>query len=134
MCELPARSMPGSEMLFVEKTRIRGTKAGASTWASPATDAVMGRRLLAPTGTVPMPFFASRRGPGQAAPRASTTLSAVMASSSDSVMVAGMVPFSLVDEAVGRGGDLGDESTGGHDFGAFDEVRGGDSAAVHTRR
>src|SRR5450759_1518951 len=47
MCELPARSMPGSEMLFVEKTRIRGTKAGASTWASPATDAVMGRRLLA---------------------------------------------------------------------------------------
>ena len=25
MCELPARSMPGSEMLFVEKTRIRGT-------------------------------------------------------------------------------------------------------------
>src|SRR5665811_761791 len=89
--------------------------------------------MMAPTGTVPMPFFASRRGPGQAAPRASTTLSAVMASSSDSVMVAGMVPFSLVDEAVGRGGDLGDESTGGHDFGAFDKVRGGDSAAVHTR-
>src|SRR5665811_1173177 len=199
MCELPARSMPGSEMLFVEKTRIRGAKAGASTWASPATDTVMGWSLLArfspagapvrgppgsrsraylprrtktrsypsatrtprnpwptfadhapmsllvtgsldqismmaPTGTVPMPFFASRRGPGQAAPRASTTLSAVMASSSDSVMVAGMVPFSLVDEAVGRGGDLGNESTGGHDFGAFDEVRGGDSAAVHTRR
>jgi hypothetical protein len=27
MCELPARSMPGSEMEFVEKTRIRGTNS-----------------------------------------------------------------------------------------------------------
>src|SRR5664280_1228101 len=180
MCELPARSMPGSEMLFVEKTRIRGTKAGASSRASPATDTDMGRSLLAPispadalapagpsgclyfwrrtktrsypsatrtprkpwptfpdhapmsllvtgsldqismtapTGTVPMAFLASRSGPGQAAPRASTILSAVMASSSVSVAVAGMVPFSLVDEAVGGRRDLGDETAGGDDFG-----------------
>src|SRR5664280_1727845 len=193
MCELPARSMPGSEMLFVEKTRIRGTKAGASSRASPATDTDMGRSLLAPispadalapagpsgclyfwrrtktrsypsatrtprkpwptfpdhapmsllvtgsldqismtapTGTVPMPFLASRSGPGQAAPRASTILSAVMASSSVSVAMAGMVPFSLVNEAVGGRRYLGDEATGGDDFGALDEVRCGDPAAV----
>src|SRR5664280_945927 len=191
MCELPARSMPGSEMLFVEKTRIRGTKAGASSGASPATDTDMGRSLLAPispadalapagpsgclyfwrrtktrsypsatrtprkpwptfpdhapmsllvtgsvdqisitdpTGTVPMPFLASRSGPGQAAPRASTTLAAVRVSSSVSVAVMGCVL--LVDETVGRRRDLGDESTGGNDFGALDEVCRGDPAAV----
>ena len=27
MCELPARSMPGSEILFVEKTSTRGAVA-----------------------------------------------------------------------------------------------------------
>src|SRR5450759_4573292 len=196
MCELPARSMPGSEMLFVEKTRIRGTKAGASSRAPPAADTDMGRSLLAPispadalapagpsfvgyfwrrtktrsypsamrtprkpwptfrdhasrsllvtgsldqismtapTGTVPMPFLASRSGPGQAAPRASTIFSAVMASSSVSVAIAGMVPYSLVDEAVGCRRDLGDEATGGDDLGALDEVRGGDPAAVDAR-
>src|ERR1035438_2931532 len=30
MCELPARSMPGSEIALVEKTRTRGPWAGAS--------------------------------------------------------------------------------------------------------
>ena len=30
MCELPARSMPGSEMLLVLKTRIRGANAWSS--------------------------------------------------------------------------------------------------------
>ena len=34
--------------------------------------------MTEPTGTVPMPFLASRSGPGQAAPRASMTLAAVM--------------------------------------------------------
>ena len=32
MCELPARSMPGSEMLLVDKTRMRGTK-GSLVWS-----------------------------------------------------------------------------------------------------
>jgi hypothetical protein len=34
MWELPARSMPGSEMLFVEKTRILGTNSGFDPGAS----------------------------------------------------------------------------------------------------
>ena len=46
-----------------------------------------------PTGTPGIAFLASRSGPGQAAPRASTTLAAVMLSSS--VMVAVMGTFSF---------------------------------------
>ena len=45
MWALPARSMPGSEMLFVENTRIRGTKR-ARCCGSVATGAVMDAGLL----------------------------------------------------------------------------------------
>ncbi len=42
MCALPARSMPGSEMLFVENTRIRGTWVSPAARGSVATGAVIG--------------------------------------------------------------------------------------------
>ena len=45
MCALPARSMPGSEMLFVEKTRIRGSNGVGGAVGSVATGAVMGHVL-----------------------------------------------------------------------------------------
>jgi hypothetical protein len=41
MCLLPARSMPGSEMLFVEKTRILGLNP-----VSVAVDTISSLRLL----------------------------------------------------------------------------------------
>src|SRR5665647_641562 len=42
MCELPARSMPGSEMLLVLKTRMRGSYG----WPSGASAPVMSLHLL----------------------------------------------------------------------------------------
>ena len=45
MCELPARSMPGSEMLFVEKTRIRGMKVPAGSWGFTGASVVIAPSL-----------------------------------------------------------------------------------------
>ena len=45
MCELPARSIPGSEMLCVENTRIRGTNVAAGGGASIVAVAFIGRQL-----------------------------------------------------------------------------------------
>ncbi len=90
--------------------------------------------MTSPTGMPPIAFFASSIGPGQATPRASTTMGLAEARELGVVQHDCHLRNLLVDERVRRRHDLGHEAARGHDMGAFDEVCLDDPAALDARR
>src|SRR5450759_3783792 len=101
MWALPARSMPGSEMLFVENTRIRGTKVSPGVRGSVATGAVIGCELLVGSSE-----RAAGREVGGVASRPGSGLLA--ADDEDAVVaVGGHGPEELVAHLGGTGPDVG---------------------------
>src|SRR5512147_1430213 len=99
MWALPARSIPGSEMLCVEKTRIRGTNVDPSDGGAMAMGAVIGSRLLNPP---------SLAGAASGGPRGLASWDLLPASDEDSVVAVGAQRAEeLVANLAGPGGDVG---------------------------